>query len=140
MAHQALSLIGKVFSDLQQVILVLLSRFLFFFLPLSHFVVFAVLHFLCIFPRDFADFLIDFFSPELFCPGCLSANSVSFYSHGRHSSLVFRTLTFGTYTQSYISLPPFPMWEVVLDFSFKPVCPVVRGNPVIWCGKDKCLG
>ena len=64
--HQALSLIGKTFSDLQQVILVLLSRFLFFFLPLSHFVVFAVLHFLCIFPGDFADFLIHFFFHQNF--------------------------------------------------------------------------
>ena len=108
--HQALSLIGKTFSDLQQVILVLLSRFLFFFFASFSFCCFCCSPFLMYFSRGFCRFLNTFFfSPELFNPGGLSANPVSFYSHGRHSSLVFSTLlTFGTYSQSCISLPPFP--------------------------------
>lgn len=138
--HQALSLTGKMFSDIWQVnILVLLSRFLLF--PLSHFV-FAVLPFLCIFPGDFTDFLIDF-SPELYYPGeplCKSCFLLPLCTPMEDMGYLPLELCWllapaelHTDTQPP---PPSPVWEVVLDFPFKLAGAVVRGNPVIWWGKD----
>ena len=113
----------------------------FFFLPLSHFVVFAVPHFLCIFPGDFADLLIQFFFHQNFSILGVSLQILFPFTPTEDTApLSLALFWLGTSSQSCISLPPFPMEEVVLDFSFKPGCAVVGGNPVIWWGKDKHLG
>lgn len=121
-------LIGKMFSDLQQVILVLLSRFLFFFFASFSFCCFCCSPFLMYFSTDFADSYCDFFHQN-FLSWMSLCKLALFYSHMADTApLSFGTLTFGTYTQSYISSPPFPCGKW---FQTSPL------NHSICCGQRK---